>query len=125
MFKIKPHILVVEDDSAIRELLAQLFTLNEYRVSTAEDGVSALDIYQKHGADIDLVITDLGLPNMDGLQLGIRLKAINSKIKMICVTGFVSLKKQHELFEAGFNEIINKPFDIRRVIERVQLILGQ
>jgi len=125
VFKIKPHILVVEDDSAIRELLAQLFTLNEYRVSTAEDGVSALDIYQKHGADIDLVITDLGLPNMDGLQLGIRLKAINSKIKMICVTGFVSLKKQHELFEAGFNEIINKPFDIRRVIERVQLILGQ
>ena len=96
-----------------------------YRVTTAEDGVPALDIYQKHGADIDLVITDLGLPNMNGLQLVIRLKAINSEIKMICITGFVSLEKQHKLFEAGFEEIINKPFDIRRVTERVKSILGQ
>ena len=118
------HVLVVDDENTIRDLLKQLLELNNYRVTTASNGQEALEIYKTTGATIDLVITDLGLPIMNGRQLGEAIKAINPNAKMLIATGFVNQDEYATLMEIGFLEIIRKPFDIRNILEVVKKTLS-
>lgn len=120
----KQLILVVDDEDTIRDLLKQLLELNDYETITASNGAEALDIYKKMGAKINLIITDLGLPLMNGRELGEAVKALNPAAKMIITTGFVGQEKHDDLINIGFLEIIQKPFDIRQVILSVQKALA-
>jgi len=86
--------------------------------------MEALEIYKNQGASIDLIITDLGLPLMNGRELGEAVKALNPDAKMIITTGFVGQEKFDELMRVGFMEIIRKPFDIRQVILSVKKALA-
>jgi len=120
----KQFILIVDDEETIRDLLKQLLELNDYKTVLASNGMEALEIYKNHGASIDLIITDLGLPMMNGRELGEAVKALNPDAKMIITTGFVGQEKFDELMRVGFMEIIRKPFDIRQVILSIKKALA-
>jgi len=120
----KQFILIVDDEETIRDLLKQLLELNDYKTVLASNGMEALEIYKNQGASIDLIITDLGLPLMNGRELGEAVKALNPDAKMIITTGFVGQEKFDELMRVGFMEIIRKPFDIRQVILSIKKALA-
>lgn len=119
----KQYILVVDDEITIRDLLRQLLQLNDYEVVTASNGKEALAIYEQEYEQIDLVITDLGLPQLNGRKLGAKIKEINPSARMIIATGYADQEDQADLTEIGFSEVVQKPFDIREIMNVVQRAL--
>lgn len=124
MDQMKPCILVVDDEVTIRELLKQLLELNDYTVITASNGVEALEIYKRERERIGLVITDLGLPQLNGKRLGEKIKRLNPDAKMIIATGFADQDEHADLMDIGFLEVVPKPFDIREMISTVKQALA-
>jgi len=84
----RPHVLVVDDEASIRDLLSKTLALAEYEVETAPDGNAALErLRETHGA-VDLLIADLKMPGMDGLSLIRQVKRIKADLPIIIITGF-------------------------------------
>ncbi|MCF7798033.1 MAG: response regulator [Lentisphaeria bacterium] len=124
MDQMTKSILVVDDELTIRELLKQLLELNNYKVITASNGLEALEIYEREGDQIDLVITDLGLPRLNGKKLGEKIKTLNPDAKMIIATGFADQDDHTKLMDIGFIHVVSKPFDIREMINTVKRALA-
>jgi len=115
-----PHILVVDDDREIRDLLAKFLTKHGYRVTTARDGeemFKALD-----GWRIDLVVLDLMLPGEDGLSLCRRLRA-NAKTPVIMLTAMGEETDRIIGLEMGADDYLPKPFNPRELLARIKAVL--
>jgi two-component system, cell cycle sensor histidine kinase and response regulator CckA len=81
-------ILVVEDEPAVRQLVAAALERAGYRVFEARDGEAALSLFNENEAAIDLLVTDLRMPQMDGAELVRLLRARAPTLKVICVSGY-------------------------------------
>lgn len=106
----KGCVLVVDDEEAIRTLSAELLSDAGYDVVTAENGKQAIEMYQNSGKQIEVVVTDMLMPVMDGLTTIKNLKEINPNLKFIVVSGILSEDKLSQLIKHGVNKIIHKPF---------------
>ncbi len=122
------HILVVDDERSMREMLELLLMDEGYRVSVAESGRAGLKIMEAAGF-IDLVITDIRMPDMDGLALLKQIKGINSEIPVIMMTAFATTETAVDALKEGAADYIIKPFQmdemkviVRRALERRQLL---
>ncbi|MBD3217088.1 MAG: response regulator [candidate division Zixibacteria bacterium] len=118
-----PRILVVDDELLIRDLLYDFFTSRNYDIILAESASKALEIL---GAEeIDLVLTDLKMPDMDGLEM---LKRANTKENgppVIIMTGFPSLESAVEALRLRVADYIVKPFNINRLFECIEAVLEE
>ena len=117
-------ILVVDDNADMRQFLAGIFG-HEYRVETAGDGVEAQQIIRtKH---IDLVITDLMMPNMDGLELTqfIKQNSDTDYIPVILLTAKTAIESRLQAMQYGADDYVTKPFEPEYIRARVQNILRQ
>lgn len=115
-----PHILVVDDDREIRDLLAKFLTKHGYRVTTSRDGeemFKALD-----GWRIDLVVLDLMLPGEDGLSLCRRLR-VASKTPVIMLTAMGEETDRIIGLEMGADDYVPKPFNPRELLARIKAVL--
>ncbi len=114
-------ILVVEDDELMRSFLTQILTEDGYQVQSAEDGKEGLKKIQD--ADFDLVITDLKMPKLSGLDLMRRVQKEKPDIRWIIITAFGSISNAVEAIKAGASDYLTKPFrdpeELRHVIRRV------
>ncbi len=82
-------ILVVEDDEAVRSLVREVLDHHGYRVYEAEHGEAALEVWKKHGSEIDLLLTDMVMPgSVNGLELSQRLLALQPDLKVIYTSGY-------------------------------------
>lgn len=118
--EIKPHILVVDDAAMnraiLREMLAEAFNVLE-----AEDGRQCMAQLETYGADISLVLLDMVMPELDGLQV---LEEMNNRgfiedIPVIIITADGSEEKVRQAYDMGVSDYIERPFDIRIVRQRV------
>ncbi|MBQ6777430.1 MAG: response regulator [Paludibacteraceae bacterium] len=118
-------LIVVVDDSEDMRLFMQNIFADSYRIVTAEDGVQALDIIQNQGPD--LVITDLMMPNMDGLELTQRIKQDENlaHIPVILLTAKTAIESQLEGLDKGADDYITKPFSPEYMTARVRNLLAQ
>ncbi len=116
-------ILVVEDEELLRVLATSILELKGYRVRCACDGLEALSLYSQNNADIDLVLTDLGLPKIDGEALILGLKEINPSVRIIVVSGYVEPEQRSRLFRSGAMELISKPFRPDELLKKVREVL--
>lgn len=116
-------ILLVEDEQRIRELGRQVLESVGYHVLTAADGQEALVVYRAAGR-IDLVITDLVMPNMGGEKLLQELRQIDPSIKALAITGYVTKDDLPQFLETGFIDVVRKPFDRDMLAEAVQNVLS-
>jgi DNA-binding NtrC family response regulator len=107
------HILVVDDDSAVRDVLQEALTQEEYSVSTARDGVSAIQAVKD--SVVHIVITDFQLPDIDGLEIIDRLAKLDAKIIPIMMTGFGTIETAVRAMKSGAFDFITKPFDLEAV----------
>jgi two-component system phosphate regulon response regulator OmpR len=114
------HILIVDDDQRIRDLLARYLFERGYRVSTATDVASARAAMR--GLTFDLVILDVMMPGESGLALARELKAF-SNIPICMLTAKAETEERIEGLEAGVDDYVAKPFEPRELLLRLQNIL--
>jgi DNA-binding response OmpR family regulator len=115
------HILVVDDERAIRRLLRLYLTDAGYTVTDAGDGTTALEQVRQGG--IDLVLLDLMLPGVDGLDVCRRLRESNGHIPIIMVTARDDEASRVAGLELGADDYVAKPFSGREVVARVRAVL--
>jgi len=116
----KHHILVVDDEPLIRRSLSELLTLEGYSVSSASDGLEALDLLRQYTADI--VISDMKMPKMDGIQLLREIKKSHPGTPVIMITGHGSIDSAVEAMKEDAYDYITKPIidsEIKIIIERL------
>ncbi len=114
------HLLIVDDDKRIRELLSRYLTGEGFRVTVAGDADEARRKLQ--GLDFDLIVMDVMMPGETGLQLTQSLRAIRS-IPIIMLTALTETTARIEGLEAGADDYLAKPFEPRELVLRVNNIL--
>lgn len=116
------EILVVDDEPAARLLVSTLLRKRGYRVLEAEDGVAALEVMKSNEGMIGLVVADLNMPEMDGLELmwELRDNAAWGRVPVIIVTGELDEILETQLMEEGADDYIRKPVDPRLFLARVE-----
>jgi len=121
------RILVVDDESLTRNSLSELLYMSGYSVETAGDGVEALNILQEKRAD--LVITDLKMPNLDGLTLLREIKMKHPNTPVIMITGYGSVTTAVDAMKQGAYDYVTKPINdqeieliIKRVFEKKDIV---
>jgi len=113
-------VLVVDDESQITRVLRHSLTAHRYDVRTAADGVSGLDTFNDWHPD--LIITDLQMPEMDGIELCRRIRKI-STIPIIVLSVRGEEKTKVEALDAGADDYVTKPFGIDELLARVRASL--
>jgi DNA-binding response OmpR family regulator len=116
-------VLVADDEGEIRALVSSIFTLENFKVFQAVDGQSALETFTKHSAEIALVITDLGLPGLGGLELIEHVRRLKPSIRIISISGFGHQDVREKILKAGGDEFIAKPFVIDDLIRLARQLL--
>jgi two-component system response regulator HydG len=112
-------ILIVDDEQIIRSVLKRkLEQSTSYNVLTAEDGVPALEIFEQQ--PVDLVISDLIMSRMNGIELLRNLKRLDPKIPVIIITGYGTLDDAIEAIKLGAEDFIKKPFDMNDVVVTIE-----
>ena len=121
------ELLIVDDEKGYREVLSTVFAAEGYGVATAPHGRAALSHLKKHPAD--LILSDVRMPDMDGIELLKRARAIDPDIGIVLMTAFGTIGTAREAFKLGADDFIQKPFNneelkliLRRTLERRQLV---
>ncbi|MCY8033000.1 response regulator [Bacillus sonorensis] len=114
-------ILIVDDQYGIRVLLNEVFNKEGYQTFQAANGIQALDIVKKERPD--LVLLDMKIPGMDGIEILKRMKVIDADIRVIIMTAYGELDMIQESKELGALTHIAKPFDIDEIREAVKTYL--
>jgi DNA-binding NtrC family response regulator len=121
-------VLVVDDEEAIRDSCRQALRRSQYQVETASDGTEALRLLQR--SRIDLVLLDLKMPGLNGLEFLRRVKMANADLDVIVMTGYSSVESAVECMRLGAYDYLPKPFDadtlrivVRRALEKRTLSL--
>lgn len=116
-------VLLVEDEDILREMLRSLLESHHYHLLIAQDGAAALALYQKRHHDIQLVMTDIMMPILDGLTLIENIRTLNTEVPIIAFSGIPS----HEALAltAGANAFLDKPFDAEALLNQVAIALWQ
>jgi two-component system KDP operon response regulator KdpE len=116
----RPRILVVDDEPQLTRVLRTGLSSRGYDVRAAADGLTALDTFNDWHPD--LVITDLGMPNMNGIELCRRLRAI-SQVPIIVLSAKGEEQTKVEALDTGADDFVTKPFGIHELLARVRASL--
>jgi two-component system, response regulator, stage 0 sporulation protein F len=117
----KEKILIVDDQYGIRVLLNEVFQKEGYQTFQATSGFQALDILEKHSPD--LVLLDMKIPGMDGIEILKRMKVVNPDIRVIIMTAYGELDMIQEAKDLGALTHFPKPFDIDDLRQAVKKYL--
>lgn len=115
------HLLVVEDESHLAEVIADNLTLEGWQVEVLRDGVAALE--RIRGSNPDLVLLDVMLPNLDGFSVCRALREEGNHVPILFLTARGGRDDRVQGLEAGGDDYLTKPFDLQELILRVRAIL--
>jgi len=115
------HILVVEDDHEVQQLFCRVLTKNGYHAIPANDGVEALELLEKEY--IDLMISDVMMPRMDGYALAEALRESGSNIPILMITAKDGFQDMRQGFLAGTDDFMIKPINVNEMVLRVGALL--
>lgn len=115
------RILVVDDEDDMRDVLADVLRMHGYTVTTAADGHTALEQAQRRR--FDLVITDLRMPGMDGVETMAALKSLYPTIRVIVATGLANVSVE-SLRRQGACDVLHKPFGVDEFLHATAAALG-
>ncbi len=113
-----PRILVVDDEEAIREILADFLTLEGFYIGTAKDGKDALEELSR--SHYDIVLSDLKMPNMGGIELLETISNQAPRVVTVIMTGFGTVETAIDAMKRGAYDYIMKPFKMEEVVHVVQ-----
>lgn len=114
-------ILLVEDESFVREVTREVLQSTGYRVLTAKNSLEAIHIFNQNRAAVSLLLTDVILPGQTGRALAQQLQEDNPRLKVLLVTGYPEQIAEQNLSDAG---LLAKPFSTGMLLQRVRHILN-
>ena len=117
-------ILLVDDEKFVLDVACDILGQNGYTTITAGSGEEAVEIYERKGDRIDLVILDIGMPGMGGHKCLEKLFGINPEIKVIIATGYPATGKVKETIEAGAAVFVGKPYRLIDMVKKVREVLN-
>ncbi len=115
----KTRILVVDDEPKICHLIEELFKLEGYQIDVSFSGIEALQMMKRY--NYEMLLTDLKMPGIDGLELIQKAKELNPEIRTIMVTGYTTVETAVQSLRHGVDDYITKPFNIlelKKVVKR-------
>jgi len=118
-----PRVLVVDDDPQVLRLLRVNLELEGYEVVSANDGLEALEAVEAENPD--LVVCDVMMPGMDGVEVVRRLRADSKQVPVVMLSAKAMRSDMRAGLDAGANEYVTKPFDPAELIEVVDRLLGR
>ncbi|HEY8259206.1 MAG TPA: PAS domain S-box protein [Gemmatimonadales bacterium] len=118
-------ILLVEDESAVRRVARRTLVESGYTVLEAANGREALAVAAAHQGSIDLVLTDMVMPEMRGGELAIQLRQVRPKARLLMMSGYTEEAASRKVILEAGNTFLEKPFTASRLLERVHQVLGQ
>ncbi|HUZ18718.1 MAG TPA: response regulator, partial [Spirochaetia bacterium] len=118
-------ILLVEDEDAVRSLVSRLLTMKGYRVYEASNPGEALLICEQHVDEIELLISDIVMPHMDGHGLADRLRALKPTLKILLMSGYPAHTLRDKMHSVPSHPFIQKPFEPNLFIQKVREVLDQ
>ena len=120
--KVKSKILVVDDDVEINKFLKTLLNIEGFYVDTSLTGMGALDLVNKN--PYDLIVLDIGLPDINGIELGKKIKEeLNMDIPICIITAQAEVQNAIDAFAMGVEGYVVKPFEIDELLKKIQSIL--
>ena len=117
---LRRRVLVVDDESAIREVLATFLEQYECAVHTVPDGASALALLQTEY--VDVILVDLQMPGISGLEMAFKVHKTNPSIPMALITGTPMAIQPVALRQAGISRVFAKPFDLEALVAWLQAL---
>ena len=119
----KKTVLFVDDEEMLLEVGSLMLQRLGYNVLTTSKGQEAIEIFKKN--DVAFVILDMRMPGMNGDEVCRQLKKIKPKIKIILASGYVKFYSEDYLVDSGFDDILEKPFTIEHLSEKIEYILSK
>jgi two-component system, cell cycle sensor histidine kinase and response regulator CckA len=95
------------------------------KVLSAGDGLAAVNIYKEQKKEIALVLTDLGLPKMNGMEVCAQIKKLNLHARMIVATGYLDPEMKSEFLKVGIQHFLFKPYDLKQVLKVIREVLDE
>ena len=119
----KPSILVVDDELLIRDLLYDFFTGQGWNITVAENGEKALEVLSQK--PIDLILSDIKMPAMDGLTLASRVRQTHPGLPVVLMTGFPSVDTAVSALRNRVEDYVIKPFNINQLYKLIEAKLAE
>lgn len=117
------HILLAEDDDSMRGFLTLALEKAGHHVTPCADGLAAYKAAEDFGSSVDLLLADIVMPGMDGIELSQRVSALYPHIKILFITGFSAVAMGAGLSTNDSTKILSKPFHLNDLVKQVEEIL--
>ena len=117
------RILLIEDEERIAELIKKSLEEQSYRVTVAWDGITGKKLAM--ASDFDLIITDIILPGLNGIELCKQIRALKSGVPIIMLTALGTTDDKVDGFDAGADDYLVKPFDFRELLVRIRALMNR
>lgn len=117
-------VLIIDDEELVIEICEMMLLRLGHRVFKANSGFEALNIFEDHKNQIDLVILDMYMPEMNGQQLVGELRQIDHRVKVLLSSGGLTDLEEKEIINRGFNGFIRKPYSMNSLSEKMVKILN-
>lgn len=112
-------ILIIDDEEMIRNVISRMLKTKDYQVLEAVNGEQALEMLADNLTSVNFVLLDLSMPGMSGEETFDRLKQMNSELKIIISTGYISNDLKNDLIRKGALKIMEKPFEMKDLLDLI------
>jgi CheY-like chemotaxis protein len=113
-------ILIVEDEDILRDLLVKLLEMQGFKVIPASDGDDAVRRFNEHAAEIDLVVSDMGLPKRSGWEAIKAMQEIKHNVCALLASGYIDPGQKSEVLKSGVRGFIQKPYRMEQVLKAIR-----
>jgi two-component system cell cycle response regulator CpdR len=118
------RILIAEDDSSMRQFLAMALRRAGHDVILCDDGISAYQAIQETETPYDLLLADIVMPGMDGIELSRKANALIPALKVMFITGFAGVVLAHKDSIVNQSQVLSKPFHLKDLVDQVERLLA-
>jgi CheY-like chemotaxis protein len=116
-------ILLIDDDKMVVKITEAMLKKIGYKIIKAYSGQEALNLFQKYRNQIDLIICDMIMPNMNGFELGYKLRKIDPRVKLLLSSGSLIDEDEKDIANRGFDGLIKKPYKLNDLSQKIDEIL--
>lgn len=118
-------VLVVDDEPQVRKTLAEIMDYAGHDVLLACDGLEAIEVFEREHERVTLVLLDLGMPRLGGMETLVRLRAIEPSVKVLLTTGDTSLELDGLELSERPDRVVSKPFRVKALLAVINEVLGR
>jgi two-component system, cell cycle response regulator CpdR len=117
------HILLTEDDESVRTFVRRALELDGHRIMLAEDGGEALEILKAESGEFDLLLSDIMMPVLDGIELALAVARDYPRLPILLMTGYANQRERANGLDQLVRDVVSKPFTLAEIRQAVACVL--